>query len=203
MRELRKHNAAARPREQFERWFADSQDAGSPLAEGMTLATVGLDGVPRARTVLLKETDERGLVFFTNYRSQKAKELAQNPNATLLFWWPLSERQVRITGRVERITAAQSDAYHVTRPRGSQLGGWSSPQSEVVADRGALERAFEEVSARFAGGEIPRPQHWGGYRLVPVAAEFWQGRANRLHDRLLYRLTDPATDTWSIVRLAP
>lgn len=166
----------------------------------MTLATASSDGAPAARTVLLKSFDEHGFVFFTNYQSRKSRELEANPRATLLFFWSTLERQVRIEGSVEQVSAEESDDYFGTRPRGSQLGAWASAQSREIDSREALERDLAEVTARFEGREVTRPPHWGGWRVVPSAVEFWQGRANRLHDRLVYRRRG---DAWTIVRLAP
>jgi pyridoxamine 5'-phosphate oxidase len=166
----------------------------------MTLATVDAAGQPAARTVLLKAIDPRGLTFYTNLDSRKARELAANPKAALLFWWPPHARQVRFEGTIEAVDEAEADAYFATRPRGSQLGAWASAQSSVIADRAALEAAEQEIAERFAGGPVPRPPFWGGYRLTPERVEFWQGRTNRLHDRLRYtRLADG----WQIERLAP
>jgi pyridoxamine 5'-phosphate oxidase len=166
----------------------------------MTLATCTPDGVPSARIVLLKLCDERGLAFFTNYRSRKGDELANNPRAALVFFWPALERQVRVEGRVELTTEAESDDYFVTRPTNSRLGAWASAQSAVVADREALERQHAEFAARFPDGAIPRPPHWGGYRVVPTVFEFWQGRPSRLHDRIRFRR---AAGPWVRDRLSP
>ncbi len=190
-----------RPFPLFSQWYSAARDGDQPYPEGMMMATVGEGGVPSARMLLLKDVDERGFVFFTNYRSQKARELARNPAATLLFWWPEAMRQVRVSGVVERISPSESDDYHRTRERNARIGAWASPQSEVLPGRGALERAFVEVQARFEGSEVPRPQHWGGYRLRPDEYEFWQGRDSRLHDRLVYTLR--ADGEWGLRRLAP
>jgi len=187
---------------QFERWFRDAQAAGLQLANAMTLATVSASGAPAARVVLLKGLERGGFVFYTNYRSRKARELAARPLACLVFLWSDLERQVRIEGRVEQVSPQDSDAYYASRPLGARLSAWASAQSETVADRAALERALEAMRAEY-GEQPPRPPHWGGLRLVPEAIEFWQGRADRLHDRLLYRRAAGGAGGWSIERLAP
>jgi pyridoxamine 5'-phosphate oxidase len=168
----------------------------------MTLATVSASGAPAARVVLLKGLERGGFVFYTNYRSRKARELAARPRACLVFLWSELERQVRIEGRVEQVSPQDSDAYYAGRPLGARLSAWASAQSETVADRAALERALEAMRAKY-GERPPRPPHWGGLRLVPEAIEFWQGRADRLHDRLLYRRAAGGAGGWSIERLAP
>ena len=199
-RGLRKADLLADPLEQFTRWFDEARNA--PLLEpnAMTLATVDAAGQPAARTVLLKAIDRRGVTFYTNLESRKARELAANPNAALLFWWPPHARQVRFEGAIEPVENAEADAYFATRPHGSQIGAWASAQSSAIADRAALEAAEEEIAQRFAGGPVPRPPFWGGYRLVPERVEFWQGRTNRLHDRLRYTRH---AGRWQIERLAP
>jgi pyridoxamine 5'-phosphate oxidase len=166
----------------------------------MTLATVSADGRPSARVVLLKAVDERGFVFYTNFGSRKAREIDKNPFVALCIHWPKAVEQVRIEGRVERVTDAEADAYFASRPRGSQLGAWASAQSEIVGTRAELEKAFAEVEARFEGREVPRPPHWSGYRVVPDHIEFWFGQGDRLHDRYLYVRTDTE---FSVSRLAP
>jgi pyridoxamine 5'-phosphate oxidase len=199
-RGLSKADLLADPLEQFRLWFAEASRAPLQEPNAMTLATVDGSGQPAARTVLLKGIDKRGLVFYTNLDSRKARELAANPKAALLFWWPPHARQVRFEGAIEPVEDVESDAYFATRPRGSQIGAWASAQSSVIADRVALEAAEQKVAERFAGGPVPRPPFWGGYRLVPERIEFWQGRTNRLHDRLRYTRDG---ELWRIERLAP
>jgi pyridoxamine 5'-phosphate oxidase len=200
-RGLDEADLAGDPIEQFERWFEEARRAEVFEPNAMTLATVGLDGQPAARTVLLKGVDRRGLVFFTNLESRKSRELADNPKAALLFWWGPLQRQVRLEGKIEGVAEAEADAYFATRPRGSQIGAWASQQSSAVESRATLEAAEQRFRERFEGSEVPRPDFWGGFRLVPEAIEFWQGRINRLHDRLRY--DRQADGTWQIVRLSP
>ena len=185
--------------EQLARWYHEVEGLDEPNA--MVLSTADADGRPSSRTVLLRAYDERGLVFFTNRRSRKGAELAVNPRASLLLPWHQLQRQVIAVGSVEHVDDADSDAYFASRPREAQLGAWASEQSAVIPDRTALEVAVAAAEARFAGGPVPRPPHWGGYRLVPHEVEFWQGRTARLHDRLRYRRT--GSDRWVVERLAP
>ena len=196
---LSEADAQRDPLAQFDRWFRDAIDAQLPLPNAMTLATATADGAPDARVVLLKGVEGGGFVFYTNYLSRKGKELEANPVACLVFLWTELERQVRIEGRVEKVAAEESDAYFATRPLGSRLSAWASAQSEPVTGRETLEHALDAVESRY-GENPPRPPHWGGYRVIPAAIEFWQGRENRLHDRLLYRR---AHGGWKIERLAP
>ncbi len=188
------------PFEQFRAWLDDALAAGLIEPNGMTLATVDADGRPSARVVLLRGFDRRGFTFFTNYESRKGRELDAHPWATLAFWWGALERQVRIEGRAERVDAETSDAYFRLRPRGHQLGSWASRQSAVVPDRASLEEQMRIQEERFAGRDVDRPPYWGGYRITPSAFEFWQGRPDRLHDRILYRGGEP---DWQFVRLSP
>ena len=188
------------PVAQFAQWYERAQSAVKPLPDAVALATATRAGQPSLRMVLLKGFDAHGFVFYTNYRSRKGRELARNPRATLLFYWGVIERQVRIDGRVEKLMARESDDYFATRPRGGQLSAWASPQSAVEAGRGALERRFAAFARKYPAA-VPRPPHWGGYRLVPEAFEFWQGREDRLHDRILYRRA--RNGRWRIERLAP
>jgi len=189
------------PIRQFVVWFDEASQGGIPESNAMALATATLDGRPSARIVLLRGVDERGFAFFTNYESRKARELEANPHAALVFFWHDLERQVRVEGRVERVAGAESDQYFQSRPKGAQIGAWTSPQSEVVASRDVLEARFGALENQYPAGEIPRPTNWGGYRLVPKSIEFWQGRPNRLHDRLRY--TKREQGGWLIERLAP
>lgn len=185
---------------QFAQWFAEARSADLLEPNGMSLATVGADGQPSVRVVLLRGFDARGFVFFTDYRSRKSAELAASRKAGLCFWWAELERQIRVTGTVERVTRDESEAYFRSRPRGSQIGAWSSTQSAVLSSRDALDEKVAENTAKFGDGDIPLPDHWGGFRVKPDEIEFWQGRTNRLHDRVCYRREG---DTWRIVRLSP
>lgn len=183
------------------RWFAEAEAAGVDQPDAMTLATATPDGRPSARVVLLKGIDESGLTFFTNYESRKAGELDANPRAAVVLHWARLQRQVRAVGDVTRLTAAESDAYFATRPRGSQIGAWASPQSRPLRDRAELERRVAEMTAKYDGRDVPRPPHWGGFRVVPYEIELWEGRPHRLHDRIVYRRTDGGG--WAHERLAP
>jgi pyridoxamine 5'-phosphate oxidase len=199
---LREEDLAPTWLEQFERWLAEAMEGGEAEPNAVVVATAGADGRTGARTVLLKDVDERGFVFNTNYDSRKGSEIAENPRASLVFPWLDVRRQVVVDGTVERVTPTEADAYFATRPREARISAHASPQSEVVESRDVLERRRDEVAARFPDGvDVPRPEHWGGLRVVPEAVEFWQGRANRLHDRLRYRLGE--SGTWVVERLAP
>jgi pyridoxamine 5'-phosphate oxidase len=187
----------------FEQWYQAAIRTGLPEPNGMSLCTVDEEGQPFVRTVLLKLFDRRGFVFFTNYESRKARQMERNPRVAALFPWVALARQVQITGRAERISAAESLRYFATRPRGSQIGAWSSPQSQVITSRSLLEAKVAEMKQRFSEGEIPLPDFWGGYRVVPSAIEFWQGRESRLHDRFLYTRDGDVDGGWRIDRLAP
>lgn len=189
------------PFHQFQLWFEQALNADLLEPNAMTLATVTPEGKPDARIVLLKGFDERGFAFFTNLQSQKGRELAQRPHAALVFLWKDLERQVRVTGAIERVPDEESDTYYQSRPLASQLGAWASPQSEVIPDRQFLEDRMTQFADRYQNKEIPRPAHWGGLRVVPSEIEFWQGRPSRLHDRLRYQL-QPSGE-WQIDRLAP
>jgi pyridoxamine 5'-phosphate oxidase len=220
---LRRNDLAADPIVQFGRWFEQATGAkmsgrvrsflirlykrllmitgGQPLdINAMTLATADKDGRPSARIVLLKGVDDRGFIFFTNYDSRKGQELAENPNAALVFYWGEQERQVCVSGEISRLEAGESETYFRSRPRGSQIGAWASSQSRPVADRVALEARWSEAERRFHGQEIPIPPNWGGYLLRPIRIEFWQGRPNRMHDRFCYTRTPSG---WNIDRLCP
>ena len=183
----------------FSTWFAEAENAAIEEVNAMVLATCGTDGRPQARIVLLKGQDATGFVFFTNYNSAKGHEIAANPNAALVFFWKELERQVRIEGRIEKVSAAESDAYFQSRPAESRLGAWASDQSSPIADRQVLEKSYNDFKQKF-GENIPRPEHWGGYRLIPQNIEFWQGRSNRMHDRILFTRDG---ENWSKKRLAP
>jgi pyridoxamine 5'-phosphate oxidase len=188
------------PLEQFRRWYADAEGAGIRMPSAMALATATREGAPSLRMVLLKGADERGFVFFTGYVSRKAEELAGNPRAALLFYWDPLGRQVRVEGTVERVSASESDAYFATRPRGAQLAASASLQTSVLTNREELDERVVELAATHDGADVPRPEHWGGYRLTPDSYEFWQHREDRLHDRLRYSRDG---DRWVIERLSP
>lgn len=197
---LREADVDPDPIVQFQRWFADARATGDPLPEAMNLATATRTGIPSARMVLLKGVDARGFVFFTNFESQKGKDLAENPRAALVFYWGKLGRQVRISGTVSRVTSVESDAYFRSRPLESRLSAAASPQSVVIQSRDVLEERVEELRRRY-DGDVPRPAFWGGYRLSPESIEFWLHRENRLHDRLSY--TRQPNGTWRLERLAP
>lgn len=186
---------------QFEKWFREAWDENYPMPHAMSLATASAEGLPTVRTVLLKRYDPRGFVFFTNYGSRKAKQMSDNPQAALLFPWVRLGRQVTVAGRVEKISKSESVQYFLSRPRGSQLSAWASAQSNVISSRAILESAFATVKRRFADGEVPLPDFWGGYRVDPDSIEFWQNRKDRLHDRFLYNRGE--NGAWRIDRLTP
>lgn len=200
LRSLLENGADPDPVKQFQHWWNEALMSGIEEPNAMTLATCNHNGRPSARIVLLKGLSNDGFVFFTNYESRKGKELAENPHASLLFFWKELERQVRIEGKVTKTTDEESNEYFLSRPQESKIGAWSSPQSSVIKERGELERNVEIYQEQFSNGEIPKPPHWGGYVVKPVRIEFWQGRPGRLHDRLQYSLDG---DKWIIERLAP
>lgn len=198
---LTRSELAPEPYHQFELWYRQAIDSGIAEPNAMTVATVDPQGQPWVRTVLLKIYDTRGFVFFTNYESNKAHQIDGNPRVALLFPWVALGRQVKIAGTATRIPAAESLKYFTTRPRGSQIGAWASPQSRVISSRSLLDAKVDEIKRKFAHGEIPLPSFWGGYRVVPASIEFWQARENRLHDRFVYTRRDD--DQWEIERRAP
>jgi pyridoxamine 5'-phosphate oxidase len=198
---LAENDVDANPIRQFEKWWDEAVHSKIDEVNAMTVATASADGLPAARTMLLKGFDEKGFVFFTNYESFKADQLAENPRACLLFFWKELERQVRITGLVEKISGKESDEYFHSRPEASRIGAWASPQSRVIESRRWLDEKFNELVKKMEGSEITRPPHWGGYLVKPVVIEFWQGRPSRLHDRIQYTLDD--NGNWKIERLAP
>jgi len=197
---LSEDDVDADPIRQFRRWFDDAVEGGVYEPNGMTLATVGADGQPSARVVLLKSLDEDGLAFYTNKDSRKGEQLATNAKAALTFWWGPLERQVRFEGGILSVEANVADAYFESRPLSSQIGAWTSPQSQVIDNRAVLEQIEAELEEKYRDGNVPRPPHWGGYRLIPNRVEFWQGRSSRLHDRLCYRMIN---NHWTLNRLAP
>ncbi len=197
---LNENEVAASPIEQFRLWFGQTAVAKIYEPIAAVLATATKSGIPSARVLLFKNFSEKGFDFFTNYESKKGKELKENPNAAIVFYWGELERQVRIEGKVEKLSSEESDNYFETRPVGSRLGAWASPQSKFIDHREWLEKQHDEFRTKFKHGQIPRPAQWGGYRLVPVMVEFWQGRQNRLHDRIQYSLEN---NVWKIRRLAP
>jgi pyridoxamine 5'-phosphate oxidase len=199
--DLDDHILDADPVKQFTRWYQDAVAAHIPEPDAMTLATANRDGIPSARMVLLKKADEHGFVFFTNYNSHKGQDMLQNPRAALVFFWPGIQRQVRVEGTVSRLPANESDSYFATRPRESQLSSLTSLQSKPIASREDLDKRFEELKLQFEGKPIPRPSHWGGYRVQPLAMEFWQSRFARMNDRILY--TRQQSGRWVQTRLQP
>ncbi len=201
LRSLNEADVANNPIDQFTRWWDEAIKSNIDEVNAMTLATASKAGVPAARIVLLKGYDANGFVFFTNYHSEKGRQLAENPNASLVFFWKELERQVCIEGLVIKTSDEQSDSYYQSRPAGSRIGAWASPQSDVIAGREQIENSFQDYEAKFGETFIPRPPHWGGYILKPATVEFWQGRSSRLHDRIQYRLS--SGNSWKIQRLAP
>ena len=200
MKSLLESDAATDPFAQFGHWWLEAVESKIDEVNAMTLATSSADGFPSARIVLLKGYDRNGFVFFTNYNSQKGQDIAANPKACLLFFWKELERQVRIDGTIEKISAQESEVYFQSRPVGSRIGAWCSPQSSVIPDRSVLDKNVEYYSNKFNAQMVPRPDHWGGYIVMPTAIEFWQGRSSRLHDRLRYT---KVADNWKLERLAP
>ncbi len=199
--ELTRAQSEANPFDQFKKWFEEVENTdGVDEVNAMTISTIGLDGFPKSRVVLLKSYDQDGFLFYTNYDSEKGKALAANPNICISFFWPNLERQVIIKGTAERVSEETSSQYFQSRPEGSRLGAWVSPQSEIIPNREFLEKRQQEFEAEFKDQQIPKPPHWGGYRVIPVSFEFWQGRPNRLHDRLLYSISQTG---WECNRLAP
>jgi pyridoxamine 5'-phosphate oxidase len=201
LQSLQEKDVAGEPIAQFDRWWKDAMESEIDEVNAMTLATADATGAPSARIVLLKGFDERGFVFFTNYNSKKGQDIAANPRVSLVFFWKELERQVNIKGSIEKVSFAESDAYFQSRPVGSRIGAWSSPQSTVIPDRQILEDNVTMYQAQFGDGPIPKPDHWGGYLVQPSSVEFWQGRSSRLHDRIKYRKNDQGL--WIIERLAP
>lgn len=198
---LQESAVSANPFEQFSRWWDEAIKSELDEVNAMTLATASAAGIPDARIVLLKSASEEGFVFFTNYNSHKGKEMEENPHACLVFFWKELERQIRISGKVKKTSASESDDYFNSRPEGSRIGAWASPQSQVIASRAVIEQNISKYEQQFDGGDIARPPHWGGYIVIPTVIEFWQGRPSRLHDRIRYsKLPD---EGWKIERLAP
>lgn len=201
LRSLTEKDVAPEPFSQFQQWWDEAIASGIDEVNAMTLATASSDGVPSARIVLLKGFSPEGFVFFTNYNSYKGQQLVENPRACLVFFWKELERQVRITGLTEKVSASESDEYFNSRPEASRIGALASPQSKVIESREWLEKQEEQMKKQFSGKKLERPEHWGGYRVNPVGIEFWQGRPGRLHDRIQYTLLD--NGDWEIERLAP
>lgn len=201
MFELLEEDLDPDPFKQFESWYNDALKAEFVHPDAFSLATSSADGRPAARMLLLKGFDKKGFVFYTNSGSRKGEELESNPFCTICFWWDKLERQVRIEGRVEKVSDSEADSYFSSRPHGSQIGAWASEQSSVIPDRKYLEKRFNDIEEKYKGREVPRPGYWNGYRLIPDSIEFWQGRPNRLHDRLRYMLLEDGS--WAIERLAP
>ena len=198
---LLEHELAKSPFVQFSRWFEEAKVQQPHLTEAMTVSTCGTDGIVTSRVCLLKSFDDHGFVFYTNYNSRKGAQISENPRVSICFFWPAPDRQVRVEGAAVKTTSEEADAYFATRPRGSQLGAWASNQSAVIPGRGDLDQRFHELESNYRDRPVPRPPHWGGYRVIPVEIEFWQGRADRLHDRFVYRLREPKD--WVIERLSP
>jgi pyridoxamine 5'-phosphate oxidase len=200
MQSLDLADVAETPVLQFDKWWKEAVSSSIDEVNAMTLATVNSDGKPSARIVLLKGFDDSGFVFFTNYLSDKGKSISQHPYVSLVFFWKELERQVRVEGSCIQVSESESDEYFLSRPIGSRLGAWASPQSTVISSRSMLDQNLDEVTTKYANGIVPRPAHWGGYRVVPEMVEFWQGRPSRLHDRIRYRKDE---HQWLIDRLAP
>lgn len=200
-RGLSETEAHPNPVEQFTVWFEQAIATQLPEPNAMTIATATANGRPSARIVLLKDYDERGFVFYTNYDSNKGQQLLENPWGAIVFWWAQLERQVRIEGSVEQVSAEEADAYFESRPKGSQLGAWASNQSQVIASREVLEQSLQQLQEKYENQQVPRPPHWGGFRVIPTEIEFWQGRPSRLHDRLIYHRGDDGS--WTMQRLSP
>jgi pyridoxamine 5'-phosphate oxidase len=200
--ELDRSNLEENPYMQFDKWYKEASASGIEEPNSMSLATATSSGFPSVRTVYLKYFDDRGFVFFTNYTSQKAFEIEENPNVEILFYWMAMERQIRVKGKCEKVSKLESLKYFASRPRDSQLGAWCSNQSSTISSRSILIQKFDEMKRKFENGEVPIPDSWGGYRIIPEKFEFWQGRKSRLHDRFQYQKSE-GIELWNIVRLAP